>query len=207
MSRVALLVADRHPVVHEGLRMLLSRSECLVIVGVADSGRGAVAQARRLAPDVLLLDERLPDMLCEDAVSELRRASPGTRIVIFTPCVTVSGLEKAARLQVAGLLGKDAPPGRVVEVLSRVAAGEVVADRVCDQALRRAAGKLRCPPLTPREYQILVRAATGASNAEIGSEMYLAPTTVKSYLQSALPKLNARNRVEAVAKLSELELL
>ena len=207
MRRTTLLVVDPHPIVHEGLRVLLSDDEGMTIVGHAVSGADAVAAARRFSPDVVLVDERLPDMLCEDAVAALRIAAPGLRIVIFASNVTHSALERAGRLRVDGLLGKDAAPARVVKVLGRVAAGEVIVGGVPDGALRRAASKLDCLPLTPREHQILVRAATGASNAEIGSEIYLAPTTVKSYMQSALQKLGARNRVHAVAKLSELGLL
>ncbi|MGZ8481878.1 MAG: response regulator transcription factor [Candidatus Limnocylindria bacterium] len=102
---------------------------------------------------------------------------------------------------------KDSSPEQFVEVIEKVAAGETVVGRIDDDALRRAAEKLHGPALTRREYEILRHAAMGESNAEIGRAIYLAPTTGKSYLQSALRKLDARNRVEAVAKLSDLGLL
>src|SRR5438270_159229 len=83
---------------------------------------------------------------------------------------------------------------------ARVAAGEVIAAPVKDEELRRAAEKIHCTPLTSREHEILRRAARGETNAEIAKAIFLSPTTVKSYIQSALRKLEVRNRVEAVYK-------
>jgi DNA-binding NarL/FixJ family response regulator len=157
--------------------------------------------------DVVLLDPWLPDMLLEDVVRRIHAVSPGTRIIIFAAQLSPSLRDEALKLGVHGVLGKDATPERLLEAIALVAAGETLLDPGNDQMLQRAADKVHGIPLTPREHEILRRAARGESNAEIAGAIFLAPTTVKSYLQSALRKLGARNRVEAVFKLGELRIL
>ena len=207
MRPVSVLVVDDHPVVHQGVRQLLEPLAGVEIVEEASSGEAAIAAARRHAPDMVLLDARLPDMLPDEAVRRLGVVSPRTRIVIFTAHATPKMLEELRHLRIHGFVRKESTPEEFVTVIERVAAGETVPGGIPEDALRRAAEKLNGPTLTTREYEVLRRAAMGESNAEIGQAIYLAPTTVKSYLQSALQKLDARNRVEAVAKLSELGLL
>lgn len=204
---IDVLVVDGHPVVHQGLRLFLGGQEGMRIVGDAQTGEEAVEAVRRLRPDVVLLDPWLADRLPADAVRELRAAAAAIRVVFFAAQVTPTLRDAADRLGVHGVVGKDTTAERLLEVIERVAAGEVVTDPPRREALCRAAEKLRGAPLTPREHEILRRAAHGESNAEIAEAIHLAPTTVKSYLQSALRKLGARNRVEAVFKLSELRLL
>jgi DNA-binding NarL/FixJ family response regulator len=207
VKRVTVLVVDDHPVVHQGVRQLLERVEAVDVVHETESGLGAIAAARKLQPDIVLLDARLPDMLPAEAVRRVRLASAGSRIVMFTAHATPKMLDEIRRLGVHGVLRKDCTPEHFVDVITCVARGDAVPVRIPEDELRRAAEKLHGQPLTLREYEVLRRAAMGESNAEIGQAIFLAPTTVKSYLQSALQKLDARNRVEAVAKLSELGLL
>lgn len=204
---VTVLVVDAHPVVHLGVGLLVGADERLRIVGAARSGQDGIDGARRLRPDLVLVDPSLPDMLLSDAIRRLRAVAPGTRIVLFAEQITPTLREDTRSLGADGVLGKDASAERFSEVLARVAAGEFVNGQGLDESLRRAATKLRGPVLTPREHEILRRVARGESNAEIAAVVFLAPTTVKSYLQSALRKLGARNRVEAVFKLGELGLL
>jgi DNA-binding NarL/FixJ family response regulator len=207
VRRVSLLVVDDHPVVHQGVRQLLEPIDHVDIVGEAQNGEDAIAAARRLTPDIVLLDARLPDMLTADAVQRIASVSPHSRIIIFTAHATPKMLDDIRRLGVHGFVRKDCTPEQFVDVIVEVAAGGTIMAHAPDDAQRLAAGKLLGELLTSREYDILRRAAMGESNAEIGRAVHLAPTTVKSYLQSALQKLDARNRVEAVAKLSELGLL
>ena len=204
---MGLLVVDEHPVVHLGLSLLVQAEERIRIVGAADSGQAGIDAARRLRPDVVLVDPSLPDMLLDDVVRRVRAVAPGTRIVLFAERITPTVRDDAARLEVDACIGKDVSAARLADVLGRVAAGEVVGGPGLDEALQLAASKLRGPALTRREHEILRRVAKGESNAEIAAVVFLAPTTVKSYLQSALRKLGVRNRVEAVSKLGELGLL
>lgn len=205
--RISLLVVDEHPVVQHGVRLFLDDIDAIGTVDTAASGRAAITAARAERHDVVLLDPSLPDMLVEDAVRSLAAVSPGTRVVIFAAHISPSLREQALALGVQGVVGKDATPDRLHDAIVRVACGGTIFEPGSEGMLRRAAEKVNGTPLTPREHEILRHAARGESNAEIAVAIYLAPTTVKSYLQSALRKLGARNRVEAVSKLSELRIL
>lgn len=207
LRRITLMLVDEQPIVQLGVSLIAkeSRRPCRVIE--ASGGEAAIELARRERPDLVLLDPSLADLLLADAVRRIGAVSPASRIVIFPAHITPSIREEAARLGVHGLLGKDATPANFLATIEAVARGERMLEDEQRDTLRRAAAKLNCAPLTPREHEIIRRAARGESNAEIASAIFLAPTTVKSYVQSALGKLEARNRVEAVFKLSELRLL
>jgi DNA-binding NarL/FixJ family response regulator len=202
-----LLIVDAQPIVRYGVRLFMHDTPQILAIEDADSGHEAVAAALRSRANVILLDSWLPDMLLPEAVDGLRSVSPSVRIVIFAAHLSPTLRDQALRLGVHGILGKNATPQHLREIVARVAAGEVIAAPPQDEVLRRAAEKLHRTPLTPHEHEILRRAARGESNAEIAKAVHLAPTTVKSYVQSALRKLGARNRVEAVYKLSELQVL
>ncbi len=207
LRRITLMLVDEQPIVQLGVSIVARESvrPCRVIE--ATSGEDAVELARQERPDVVLLDPALGDILVSEAVRRIGAVSPASRIIIFAAHITPSIREEAAGLGVHGLLGKDATPPHFLAVVEAVARGERMLEAEQRDALRRAAAKLNCAPLTPREHEIIRRAARGESNAEIAKAIFLAPTTVKSYVQSALGKLEARNRVEAVFKLSELRLL
>lgn len=204
---IRILVVDHHPVVQHGVRLFLGEDPRFAVLGAAETGEQAIAMCRRERPDVTLLEPWLPDMLLEEVVERIRACSPNTRVVAFASQVTPTLREQAGRLGIHGLLGKNAAAEELAAAVTRVSAGEVVAPSASDAVLRQAADKLHCAMLTAREHEILRLAARGASNSEIASEIFLAPTTVKSYLQSALAKLGARNRVEAVYKLGAVGLL
>jgi DNA-binding NarL/FixJ family response regulator len=208
-AKIRLLVLDHNPVIREGVRLFISEhSDRIEVLDAVETGQEAVDCARVDRPHVVQLDAWLPDMPLAEAVRRIRAVSPGTRLVIFTAPVTPTRRDEAAELGVEGLLDKDADPTRLVNVLTRVAQGEtVIAEDASEQNLRLAAIRLNCAPLTKREYEILCRAADGESNNEIAQAIFLAPTTVKSYLQSALGKLGARNRAGAVATLGRVGLL
>lgn len=203
-ARASVLVIDR-PVVQQGVALFLGASTAPTFtLQVAATAAEAVAAARRARPDIALLDPVLPDMLLEDLVERLRASSPNTRLVAFAARATPTLRDEIGRLGVEGFVSKDAGASELAATLAAVAGGARVPAPSGEPTLRLAADKLRCAMLTDREHEILRLAARGSNNAEIAAEIYLAPTTVKSYLQSALAKLGARNRVEAVFKLSEL---
>lgn len=204
---IRILVVNEQPLVQYGVRLFLHGVEGIRAIDTASSGREALAAARAERHEIVLLDPWLSDMLLEDLVRRLAAVSPGSRVVLFGEPISPSLREEAEALDIRGVLDHDATHERLIEAIALVAAGERLIDRGSDQMLQRAAAKVHGTPLTPREHEILRRAARGESNAEIAGAIYLAPTTVKSYLQSALRKLGARNRVEAVFKLSELRIL
>jgi DNA-binding NarL/FixJ family response regulator len=207
MTPARVMVVDDHPVVRDGVALLLRNDPALVVVGSAESGRAALERAAELHPDLVLLDLRLPDMLAPEVVSGLRVAVPAARVVVFTAHGDHHGVQAALDAGAHGALLKDAAVTDLVAALRRVLRGE----RVCDPRMAPDAAPGRSAlarsGLTRREYEVLRLAAQGRTNPEIAETTGLARNTVKTYLQSALHKLGARNRVEAIGKASEAGLL
>ncbi|MGQ0837042.1 response regulator [Actinokineospora sp.] len=204
---VNVLVVDDHPVVRDGVTLLLRSDPALKLVGAAESGRAAICMVGELRPDLVLLDLRLPDMLAPEVITELRKVHPPTRIVVFTAHSDHQGLQAALDAGADGCLLKDVAGTDLVSALRRVLRGERVIDpRIMPSADARSAALARSG-LTRREYEVLRLAAQGQTNPEIAESTGLTRNTVKTYLQSALHKLGARNRVEAIGKASEAGLL
>jgi two-component system nitrate/nitrite response regulator NarL len=200
---VTLLVVDDHPVVRDGVASQLAGTPGLEIVGFADSGRAAIRLVEELAPDVVLLDLRLGDMLAPELIAEILRLSADSRILLFTAYPEHAALAAAVGAGAHGVLVKDAARGNLVEAVMAVAAGAGVADH--PDAPDPAAGATGV--ITAREYDVLRRAAMGESNPEIAAALFVSRNTVKSYMQNILHKLDARNRVEAIARARDLGLL
>ncbi|MDT7613823.1 MAG: two-component system, NarL family, response regulator [Pseudonocardiales bacterium] len=207
MTPSRVMVVDDHPVVRDGVALLLRGEPALVVVGSAESGRSALERAPGLRPDLVLLDLRLPDMLAPEIVAGLRDLVPEARIVVFTAHGDHGGVQAALDAGAHGALLKDAAATDLVAALRRVLRGERVSDprMVPGEAGRNEA--LARSGLTRREYEVLRFAAQGRTNPEIAEATGLARNTVKTYLQAALHKLGARNRVEAIGKASEAGLL
>jgi two-component system, NarL family, nitrate/nitrite response regulator NarL len=205
--RVRVLVVDSSACLFQGLKDVTRGFEHLDILGPARTGEVGVELASRLKPDVALLGTDPPDVLLDRLVPRLRAVSPRTRLLLFPPTVTPGARDLVCQLDLAGCIPKEADPRELVDTLTAVAAGRDVAMPSLGTALADAAAKAGRPRLTRREHEILRMAARGDSNIEIAGELFLSPTTVKSYIQSALRKLGVRNRVEAVYRLNQLSLL
>lgn len=202
-----VLVVDDHPVVRDGVTLLLRTDPALKIVGSAESGRAAVEKVTELKPDIVLLDLRLPDMLAPEVITRLRQVHPTTKIVVFTAHADHRGLIAALEAGANGGLVKDVMGTDLSAALRRVLRGERVVDpRIMPDDQQRSKA-LENSGLTRREYEVLRLAAQGKTNPEIAESTGLTRNTVKTYLQSALHKLGARNRVEAIGKASEAGLL
>jgi two-component system nitrate/nitrite response regulator NarL len=159
---------------------------------------------RGLAPDVILLDLRLPDQLAPELTSILRTMVPAARIVLFTAFPDHPAVEAALAAGAHGLLPKDASRTDLITAITRAGRGESV------DALTPLHGELRHANnsvIARREYDVLRRVATGETNTEIAEAMGLTRNTVTAYLQSAMHKLGARNRVEAISRARERGLL
>jgi DNA-binding NarL/FixJ family response regulator len=203
-----VLVVDDHPVVCDGVRTLVADAPDIEVVGSARTARDGVRQARELRPDVVLLDLRLPDMLGSEALPRVTAAAPGVRVVIFTAYDDHAALSAAMDAGAHGCLLKDVTDTDLVAQLRRIAAGA----RVVDPRLNQSGGALLRArmfqlSLSRREYDVVRLVATGKTNPEIADELGLARNTVKTYLQTAMQKLGARNRVEAVRRAQEEQLL
>jgi len=203
---VRVLIVDDHPIVLDGVTLAIQHTSWLQVTGYARSGREAVVAVNALRPDVVLLDLRLPDMLGSEAVQPIRRAHPSVKIILFTAYPDHAALDAALAAGVDGVVVKDTERDALIEVIRRVMAGEkVVQVDVDDVAL--VSRKLREHGLTRREYDILRRVAMGETNPEIAAALGLTRNTVKTYLQRSLEKLGARNRIEALARASQLGIL
>ncbi|MDN5918095.1 MAG: response regulator transcription factor [Pseudonocardia sp.] len=201
------MVVDDHPVVRDGVALLLGAEPALTVVGSAESGRAGLERAPLLRPDVVLLDLRLPDMPAAEVAAGLRTRCPAARIVVFTAHGDDRDIRAALAAGAHGCLVKDAAATDLADALRRVLRGERVVDRRVVPGEPGSPATLARSGLTRREYEVLRHAAQGRTNPEIAEAMGLARNTVKTYLQSALHKLGARNRVEAISRASEIGLL
>ena len=209
-ATVSVLVVDDHPIVLDGVRLLVDSTSWITLAGYARTGREAITIAEQTQPDVVLLDLRLPDMLGPEVIHGIRRGAPDAKVVLFTAYADHAAVGPALAAGARAVVLKDADRADLVGVVRRVAAGETIpasAGTGTGEANQQLARKLRQWALTRREYDILRRISMGETNPEIAEALGLTRNTVKTYAQSALNKLGARNRIEALNRLHEGGLL
>jgi DNA-binding NarL/FixJ family response regulator len=202
---IRVLVADDQSMVRAGFRMLLSGEEGIEVVAEASNGLEAVAKAARFQPTVVLMDIRMPELDGLEATRRILVADPAARILILTTFDLDQYIYDALSAGASGFVLKDDPPEQLIAAVRTVAAGDAllspgVTRRVIEQFTRnsRPAPPKEVDELTAREREILRLIAGGLSNAEIGGELYISDTTVKTHVTHILQKLNLRDRVQAV---------
>jgi len=206
-ARTRILVVDDHPIVLDGVSALAAQVPGIEVAGYARSGRDAIAQAIALQPDIVLLDLRLPDMLGSEVARAIRSKLSDARIIVFTAFPNHAAVTAALAAGADEVVVKDASRTDLVDAIRHVSQKKQGSpDAALQFQEERQARRTRCG-LTRREYDVLRRLAIGETNAEIASALSLSPNTVKTYLQVALQKLGARNRVEAISRAGELGLL
>jgi DNA-binding NarL/FixJ family response regulator/class 3 adenylate cyclase len=208
-SVVRVLIVDDQALVRAGFRMILEAETDIEVVGEAADGQEAVDEARRLQPDVVLMDVRMPEV---DGIEAARRLLGGnetsTKIVMLTTFDMDEYVYDALRAGASGFLLKDVPPEQLIAGIRAVASGDAllapsVTRRVIEEFVRRPPDSVRTPPpklaeLTPRELEVLKLIARGLSNAEIATALFVSETTVKTHVAHVLMKLELRDRVQAV---------
>jgi len=202
-----VLIVDDDDLMRAGLAELLGIDPTIEVVGQAATGRQAVERARRLAPDVVLMDVRMPEMDGVEATREIAASVPGSKVLVLTTFEQDDYLFGALSAGASGFLLKRTTPEDLIAAVHVVAAGEsllspAVTRRVID---RLAAAPAAAPrrdrrgdALTERERQVLVLIAEGLSNREIAAELVVEESTVRTHVKRILMKLDVRDRVQAV---------
>jgi DNA-binding NarL/FixJ family response regulator len=204
-----VVIADDQALVRAGFRMILDAEAGMDVVGEASSGAEVIEEVRRLRPDVVLMDVRMPEM---DGIEATRRlladGSSETKVVMLTTFDMDEYVYEALRAGASGFLLKDVPPEQLVEGIRAVGSGEAllapaITRRIIEEFVRRPPDAARpAPPelaeLTEREVEVLRHMARGLSNAEIAKELFVSDTTVKTHVSRILMKLGLRDRVQAV---------
>jgi DNA-binding NarL/FixJ family response regulator len=195
-----LLVDDQH-LIRAGLKMLCDAEPDLEVVGEADNGRDAVTLAGRLAPDVVVMDLRMPGVDGITATGRILAERPATRVLVLTTFGDDDHLYPALTAGATGFLLKDAPPEELLDGIRRAAAGDSpfsqdVLRRLVRRAVDARAGAPRpLPGLTGRERDVLDLVAEGLSNTEIAERLHIGVTTVKTHITSLMTKTDSPNRV------------
>jgi DNA-binding NarL/FixJ family response regulator len=201
-----VLIADDQALVRSGFRLIVETREDMCVVGEAENGVEAVALARELAPDVILMDVRMPDLDGIEATRQIVGSGSASRILVLTTFDVDEYVYAAIRAGASGFLLKDVRPVDLVDAIRLVAQGNaLLGPTVTRRLLERFADTAPADgaaaavgTLTERELEILRLLATGLSNAELARRLVLSETTVKTHVSSILRKLGVRDRVQAV---------
>ena len=217
---ISVVLADDQALMRMGFRMVLEAEDDINVVGEASDGTAALAQAKALNPDIILMDVRMPGMNGIEATGLITRECPGTRVLILTTFDLDDYAFAGLRAGASGFLLKDTRPTELAEAIRTVASGEaVVSPRITQRMLEMFASSLpssgapprisdsRIDTLTPREKEILVLMSQGLSNAEIAEHLVVSATTVKTHVGNVLAKLDVRDRVQAVVVAYETGLM
>ena len=201
---IRVAIVEDQELVRTGLRMILDAADGIEVVGEAADGAGVPDLVRRAAPDVVLMDIRMPEVDGIEATRRLAASGSPARVIVLTTFDLDEHVQAALRAGASGFLLKDGPAEEMLTAVRVVAAGESllspsVTRRVIAQLVSRPEPAQRRPPaleeLTPREEEVLRLLARGRSNAEIAHELVVSHETVKSHVARILMKLGARDRV------------
>lgn len=198
MEEIRILVVDDHPVVREGLAGMLAGQADFTVVGMAGDGETAVAAHEALAPDVTLMDLRMPGLDGVGAITAIRARQPEARLLVLTTYDSDAEILRAIEAGATGYLLKDAPREELFRAIRAAARGEsVLAPAVAARLMTR----MRAPAeesLSAREIEVLQLVAKGASNREVGKALHISTATVKTHLIHIYGKLGVSDRTAAV---------
>lgn len=205
-AKVRVLIIDDHPLVREGLRKVLELEEDIEVIDEAGDGQGAINMARRLQPDIILMDINMPGTNGVEATRVIKREFPQIGIIALTIHEDEEYVLELVRAGVSGYVLKDIVPSKLVETIRTVAAGDSVIDPSITRMLftelnrltRRRQAKEEWETLTEREMDILKLMTQGQSNKEIAVELSISEKTVKNHITSIFRKLQVEDRTQAV---------
>ena len=197
---ISVLIVDDHPVVRRGLRVLLEVQDGIEVAGEAGDGATALALAAEHAPDVILLDLKLPGMDGIAVLGELRARESTARVLVLTSATDPASASLAVRSGAAGVLYKDVDPDALVRAIGSVHDGHLLLASEAAGPLVRSAGAWgpgTLDALTSREREVLAELAKGRSNREIARALGVSEKTVKAHVSSVLAKLGVQDRTQA----------
>jgi DNA-binding NarL/FixJ family response regulator len=204
-ATIRALVVDDQSMVRAGLRMLLADEPDIEVVAEAGNGKEAVAQATRFRPQVVLMDIRMPELDGLEATRRILAADEAARVLILTTFNLDDYVYEALRAGASGFVLKDDPPEQLIAAVRTIAAGDaLLSPSVTRNVIRHFTQLNRQPPptavssLTGREMDVFRLIARGLSNAEIGAELFISDTTVKTHVTRLLQKLDVRDRAQAI---------
>lgn len=206
MGRITVLIAEDHAIFRKGLRMLLAQEEDIQVVGEAADDLQAINATEALQPDILLLDAQLPGLGNLEALPQIRKKSPGTKVLILSGSSEEAFMGKALQLGAKGYLSKSLMPKDLVRAIRATYAGEIWAERKILtevlESLRQEMQEMNLPlpatqkVLTNREQEIVESAIQGRTNKEIAALLGISDTTVKTHLSNIFGKLKIGRRLQ-----------
>jgi DNA-binding NarL/FixJ family response regulator len=205
---IRVLIADDSPLFRRGISVVLATEDAIAVIAEAENGEDAIAKAAQFAPDVVLMDVRMPRINGIEAARAIRASSPSTNIIMLTVSDEDDDLYEAIKAGANSYLLKEVSVEEVPEAIRAVVQGQsLISPSMASKLLseytslaRRAAEKQQypAPALTQRELEVLKLVAKGQSNREIGDELYISENTVKNHVRNILEKLHLHSRMEAV---------
>jgi DNA-binding NarL/FixJ family response regulator len=193
---IRILIVDDHAMVRFALTEAIQRHSDLTLVGEAQNGRSAVALYRKLRPDVVTMDFKLPDQDGDQVVAEIRAEFPEARVVLLSIFENSESIWRATQAGVLGYVSKAAKVAEVIQAIRSISFGKTYFSSGLEEKL---AARQRQESLTPRELAVLELVAVGHSNKEIAAALNLSLSTVKLHLQNIFSKLGAQDRTQATA--------
>jgi DNA-binding NarL/FixJ family response regulator len=207
MTPTRLLLVDDHPLFRDGVRAALATADDLAVVGECDDAAGAVAAARELGPDLVLMDVNLPDGSGIDATRDILRERPATRVLMMTMSADDDAVVAAMRAGARGYCIKGAGRAELLDAVRTAAGGGAVfSPAVADRlgaffgSLAAVPGQAAFPQLTEREREVLDLLARGHDNRRIARELVLSDKTVRNHVSNVLSKLDVADRATAIAR-------
>jgi NarL family two-component system response regulator LiaR len=201
-SPIRVMISDDHPIVRQGLRMMMEAYPDLEVVAEAGDGEQAVRLAAETQPDVLVIDLQMPLKDGITAIQEITQANPAARILVLTSFPEDDNVFRAIKAGALGYVLKETAPEQLVESIRAIQRGEValhpvIARKLVKEIRQPEEVRLKGEPLTPRELDVLKRLARGLTNQEIAEELSVSVRTVTTHVRSILDKLRLANRTQA----------